>query len=174
MKKMIVERVGNIIRNKEKLEQVLQVKISNRGKEVYIEGEPLEEYEAETVLSALDFGFKMEIALLVKERELAFEKLSIKDFTKRKDLSVVRARVIGTKGKTLNTLTQLTDCFFAVRDNDLGIIGHPENMKMANEAVKSLIQGSKQSNVYAYLEEHQVLPVIDFGLKEVKKKKKKG
>lgn len=172
MRRIILERVGNIVKNKEKLEQVLHVKISNRGREFFLEGEPLEEYEAETVLEALNSGFKLEVALSIKERELAFEKLSIKDFTKRKDIRAVKARIIGTKGKTLNTLTQLTDCFFAIHDNELGIIGHPESMKLASEAVKILIQGSKQSNVYAYLEKHQAEPVIDFGLKDWKKKKK--
>lgn len=172
MKKLILEKPGNIIKNKEKLQEILPVEISHRGKELYIEGEPLEEYEAETVIQALDFGFPLEIAMMIKERELAFERISIKDFTKRKDLTSIRARIIGTKGKTLKTLTELTDCFFEVQNNEVGIVGHPEQMKIAQDAVASLIRGSKQANVYKFLERNQIQPVVDFGLKEPKAKKK--
>lgn len=168
MKKIISDKVGKIIREKNKLEEVLNVKISNRGKEIFIEGDPLDEYEAEKVLDAITFGFDIEIAVMIKEKELSLEILSIKDFTKRKDTKQVRARVIGTKGKTLKTLEELTDCFFEVRNNDVGIIGHPEKMKIAQEAVTSLIRGSKQSSVYKYLEKHRVIPVIDLGLKDKK------
>jgi KH domain-containing protein len=170
MKKLVLEKVGNIVKNKEKVKEVLGVDISHRGKELYIEGEPLEEYEAETVIRALDLGFTPEVALLIKERELALDILSIKDFTKRKDMASIKARIIGTKGKTLKTLTELTDCFFAVSNNEVGIIGHPEQMKLAQEAVASLIRGSKQANVYKFLEKHHIQPVVDLGLKEPKKK----
>ena len=170
MKKIILDKVGNIVKTKEKLGEVLGVNLAHRGKELYIEGEPLEEYEAETVIRALDFGFAPEVAFLIKERELALEILSIKDFTKRKDMASIKARIIGTKGKTLKTLTELTDCFFAVSNNEVGIIGHPEQMKMAQDAVASLIRGSKQANVYKFLEKHHIEPVVDLGLKEPKKK----
>jgi KH domain-containing protein len=171
MKKIILDKVGNIVKTKDKLGEVLGVNLAHRGKELYIEGEPLEEYEAETVVRALDFGFAPEVAFLIKQRELALEILSIKDFTKRKDMASIKARIIGTKGKTLRTLTELTDCYFAVSNNEVGIIGHPEQMKMAQDAVASLIRGSKQANVYKFLEKHHIQPVVDFGLKEVKKKK---
>lgn len=171
MKRIILERAGSVIKEKKKLEDALNVKISNRGKEVFIEGEPLEEYEAEKVIDALGFGFKIEIALMIKEKELSFEVINIKNFTKRKDTATIRARIIGTKGKTLKTLMELTDCFFEVRNNEVGIIGSPERMKIAQTTTISLIQGSKQASAYKYLEKHQIKPVIDLGLKEVKKKR---
>ncbi len=165
MKKIISNKVGSIIKEKEKLETALNVKISNRGKELFIDGSPVDEYEAEKVIEAINFGFKTEIAIMIKEKELSLEILSIKDFTKRKNMREVRGRVIGTKGKTLRTLAELTDCFFEARNNDLGIIGSPEKMKIAQEAVVSLIRGSKQSSVYKYLEKHHIKPINDLGLK---------
>jgi rRNA processing protein Krr1/Pno1 len=53
----------------------------------------------------------------------------------------------------------------------VGIIGNCENIRSVEEACKLLIKGSKHANVYAYLEKHRIEPVIDLGLKEVKKKK---
>lgn len=166
MKRILSEKVGIVIKEKEKLENALNIKISNRGKEISIVGMPLEEYEAGSVIDAITFGFDVEIALMIKERELVFEVLNIKDFTKRRDMRSIKARIIGTKGKTLKTLAELTDCFIEVRNNEVGIIGHPEKIKNAQDSVISLIRGSKQASVYKYLEKHQIKPVIDFGLKE--------
>ncbi len=165
MKKIIAEKVGHLVKEKTRLEEALHLKISNRGKEFHLDGDPLDEYEAEQVINAVNFGFKIEIALMIKEKELSFNILSIKDYTKRKDMAVIKARIIGTQGKTMKTLGELTDCFFEVHNNEVGIIGHPERMKIAQEAVINLIRGAKQANVYKYLEKHQVKPIIDLGLK---------
>ena len=166
MKKLIFEKLPRIIKNRKKLEEALNVKITNRGKEVFVEGEPLDEYAAEKVLDAIEIGFPLEIALSIKEDEMAFEIISIKDYTKRKDLGSIRARIIGKDGKTLRTLTNLTDCNFEIKGNVVGIIGYAEEIETAQNALISLIQGSKQANVYAYLEKHHPEPIIDLGLKE--------
>lgn len=173
MEILIVEKVPRIIKNRRRLEKELGVKISINGREVTVDGEAENEYFAEKVLSALDFGFPFSVALSVKTDEAIFEVLNIKDHTRQKDLERVRARIIGTKGKTLGTLLELTKCHFEVKDNFVGIIGDPELIKNAQEAVISIIRGAKQSNVYTFLERHQVKPVFDLGLKEPKKPKRK-
>src|SRR3972149_5028031 len=174
METIICEKFQRITKNRERLEKILRVKITNRGKEITIDGLPEDEYFAEKVLIALDFGFPFSIALLVKDEDNVFETLNIKDYTKKKDLEVVRARIIGTKGKTLRTLNELTKCYFELKDNQIGIIGEPEYIKNAQEGMMSLIRGAKWANVYAFLEKHQVKPIIDLGLKEPKKPKKKN
>ena len=166
MKKILVDKLPRIIKSKKKLEQILKVKITNRGKEVSISGRPEDEYIAEKVIDAINFGFPFTTAILIKEQGHVFEILRIKDYTRRHDLERVRARIIGKKGKTLQTLSQLTKCDFELKDNEVGIIGDPEHIENAQEAVISIIKGAKQSNVYSYLEKHQVKPVLDLGLKE--------
>lgn len=165
MKIIICEKLPRIIKNKKKLERELNVKITNRGKEVTINGTPKYEYIAEKVIDAINFGFPFPTALMIKE-DFIFETINIKNYTKRKDLKRIRARIIGTKGKTLKTLSNLTKCYFELKDNYIGIVGLPEYIKNAQEAVISIIQGSKQSNVYNYLEKHQVKEPIDLGLKK--------
>jgi ribosomal RNA assembly protein len=166
MKKIIVDKLPRITKSRKKLEQILKVKITNRGKEVSISGKPEDEYTAEKVIDAINFGFPFTSAILIKEQGFVLEILRIKDYTRRHDLERVRARIIGKKGKTLHTLSQLTRCNFELKDNEVGIIGDPEHIKNAQEAVISIIKGAKQSNVYSHLEKHQVKPVIDLGLKE--------
>ncbi|MFH1585164.1 MAG: KH domain-containing protein [archaeon] len=165
MKTLICEKIPRIIKNKARLEKKLNVKISNRGKEVFLDGSPEDEYVAEKVIDALEFGFPFSTALLLRDVDHMFEVLNIKDYTNRKDLNRVRARIIGAKGKTLSTLCQLTKCNFELKDNEVAIIGPAECMQNAQEAIISLIRGAKQANVYSTLERNQIKEPIDLGLK---------
>jgi len=166
MKKLIIDKLLRITKSRKKLEKKLNVKITNRGREIYLEGKPEDEFTAEKVIDALNFGFPFSTALLIKENECEFEIINIKDHTNRKDLKRIRGRLIGKKGKTLKTLCDLTKCHFELKDNTIGIIGAPENIENAQEAVISIIKGSKQGNVYSYLEKHQVKQIKDLGLKK--------
>lgn len=173
MKKLICEKAIRVIKGKQKLEKELNVRLSIRGKEIEIEGNPEDEYIAEKVIDALDLGFPFSIAILIKDENHMFESLYIKDYTKRKDLKTIKARIIGKKGGTLRTLSELTKCYFEVKDNRIGIIGNAEHIKNAQDAVIYILRGSKHSNVYSFLEKHQPEPIIDLGLK-FRKKKSKG
>ena len=166
MKKLISEKLPRILKNKKRLEKALKIKISNRGKEVFFEGNPLDEYVTEKILEAIDFGFPLSATFLIKDEDAIFEILNIKEHTTKKNFESIRARIIGKGGKTLKTLSELTDCHFEIKDNNVGIIGTPEKIQNAQNAVISLIKGSKQANVYSYLEKHHPEPVIDLGLKE--------
>ncbi len=165
MIKLLIEKLPRIIKNHKKLESELNVKISNRGKEIYIEGESEKEFNAEKVIMALDFGFPYSAAMDLAKGDAIFETINIKDHTKRHDLERVRARIIGKAGKTIKTLSDLTRCHIELKDNTVGIIGEPELIETATHAIISLIQGSKQGNVYAYLEKHQPKPEFDLGLR---------
>lgn len=165
MKTIIVEKIPQILENKKKLERELDIKITNKGEEIFVDGKPEDEYFAEKIIDALDFGFTLPKAILIKKEDFIFEILNIKDYTKRDDLKKVRARIIGKKGVTLKTLCELTNCHFELKDNFVGIIGSPENIRQTQEAIISIIRGSKQSNVYARLEKSNSESTRDLGLK---------
>lgn len=171
MESIISEKPEKIIRNKKKLENDLDVKITKKSGEIYIEGAPEDEYFARQVIEAINFGFPISISIMIKTENLTFDRINIKEHTKSKNLERIRARLIGKNGRTLKTLTELTDCHFEIKDNDVGIIGDPERIKNAHDAVVHLITGAKQANVYAYLEKHQPKPLLDLGLKREKDKK---
>ncbi len=166
MKTIFSEKIIRIIKNRKRLEKILDIKIMNKGKEIFLKGDPEKEYIAEKVIDALTFGFPFSIAISIKEQDFIFEIINIKDYAKKKNLERIRARIIGTKGKTLQTLNQLTQCHFELKDNQVGIIGSPENIENSQQAVISIIQGAKQSNVYSFLEKYKVKEIIDLGLKE--------
>jgi len=166
MKTIYSEKLPRILKNKKKLEKELNVKITNRGKEIYIKGKAEDEYIADQVITALNFGFLFQAAIAIKKQELMFEIINIKDYAKTNNFKRIRARIIGKSGKTLKTLCELTDCFIELNENQLGIIGKPEHMKITQEAIINLIKGSKQTNVYKFLEKHQLEPILDLGLKK--------
>lgn len=166
MKKIFSEKFLRIVKNKKKLEEKLNIKLTNRGKEISIEGDSLNEYIAEKVIEALNFGFPFSVSVLIKDEDFLFEILNIKDYTRGKDLERIRARIIGKKGKTLKTLSQLTNCNFELKDNQIGIIGDAENIENAQQAIVSIVRGSKQSNMYSFLEKHRPKPILDLGLKD--------
>jgi ribosomal RNA assembly protein len=170
MKILPYDENSKAIKSKTKLGELLNVKISLKKNELTIEGTPEEEYTAEKVLEALMFGFPITVALMIKDEDFSFEILNIKDYTTRKDLERIRARIIGTEGKTFRTLNQLTECYFEIKGNEIGIIGDAEYIKNAHEAVISIIHGSKQANVYSFLEKHHIQPILDLGLKKSKGK----
>lgn len=170
MQTIYSEKLPRILKNKKRLEKALELKITNRGKEVTISGTAKQEYVAEKVIDALNFGFPYSKAILIKEPNVILDILNIKDYTKRKDLSKIRARIIGKQGKTLKTISELTKCYFELKGNKIGLIGKAEHIKNAQQAIIYIIQGSKQSNVYNFLEKNQVKPTIDLGLKKTKEK----
>ena len=57
MEKIICEKPNRIIKNRKKLEGKLGIKITEKGKEITIHGSPEDEYIAEKVIEALEFGF---------------------------------------------------------------------------------------------------------------------
>jgi len=166
MKTILSEKILRILKNRKQLEKRLNVKITNRGKEIFIDGSPEEEYVAEKVIEAINFGFPFSVAMSIKDEDFIFEILNIKDYTKRKDLERIRARIIGKEGRTLKTLNQLTKCFFELKDNYVGIIADPEYLEQGQEAVIAVIRGAKHSNVYSRLEKYKKKPVFDLGLEE--------
>ena len=168
MKRIFSEKIIRIVKNKKKLQEVLNVKITNNGKDVFISGTPEEEYVAEKVILALNLGFPFSVALLIKEKNFLFEVLNIKDYTKNKNLKRIRSRIIGRNGRVLSTLSSLTKSYFEIKENKVGIISQPESIENCQNAIISIINGSKQSKVYSFLEKNQVKPILDYGLKSFK------
>jgi len=151
MEEIYCSRINEVIKNKDKLEKELSVKISVDGKKISVDGGGVDEYEARLVFDAIDFGFTVKQALLLKDEEMRFRKVHIKDYTKR-NLEDVKARIIGTKGKAKRTMEEISNCKILINDYDVGVIGYIEDVEHVVTAIIHVIRGSKQSNMYSYLE----------------------
>ena len=152
MQETYVENINQVLKNKKKLEKEFEVKISTKGKLVFVDGDAEKEYTALQAMQAINLDFSAEKALLLKKEGIILQSLNIKDITKKHDLKAIRARIIGKKGKTLRTLSNLTNCEISLKDNKLGIIGDTEEIEEAVQALTSIVQGSKQGHVYSRVE----------------------
>lgn len=167
---LIFDKTGSLRKAKAGLEKKLNVSIYIEGKKITIEGEPADEYEALIVLNAISFGFSPKKALLLTGEGIEFRKINIKDFTRRKNLQDVRARIIGAEGKTKHTIESITGCDIMIKNNEAGIIGPAEHIRDAVTAIANLAKGTKQANVYRFLERMNVArrEITDLGLKPEK------
>lgn len=146
------KRLNEIKREKKFLERTLKIKISIEGRKISFEGNPLNEYEASLVFDAINMGFSARTATLISDSDFVYEKLNIKHFTKKRNLELIRGRIIGTHGKTKNTLEQISGCVIKIKDSEIGIIGPAEKIQYAITAITNIIKGTKQNNAYKYLE----------------------
>lgn len=146
------QNLKEILNNKSMLEKELKVKIQNQGRNIFIVGKAENEYLCFRIIEAVNLGFSVDKALVLKDENIIFNILNIRDITRRKDLPRIKARIIGTQGKTKSNIQTLTDCIISIHDNQVGIIGEADYIQEAIIAIKCLIQGSKQGNVYARLE----------------------
>jgi len=152
MQTIIFQNFKELKRAKSELEKKLNVEIKIQAKRVEITGNSLEEYEASIVLDAISFGFSAKKALALKEESKIFRILNIKNFTRKKNLKEVRARIIGKEGKTKRTIENIAECEIIIKDNEIGIIGDAESIEKLITGITNLIKGTKQSNTYRYLE----------------------
>ena len=152
MTQIYVENPRKILREKKEIEKTLDIKFSIKENILQIQAQPEKDFIALEFFEALNLGFKIPDALLLKEEEIVFEKINIKDHTKRNDLAGVRGRIIGRHRKSLDTLENLTNCIIALKDNSIGIIGRKEDIEKANLALIRIIKGAKHSNIYSHLE----------------------
>ena len=80
--------------------------------------------------------------------------INIQDYSgkSRKKLDRLRGRVIGENGRSRRTIEDLSDTDVSVFGKTVAIIGEPENVAMARNAVDSLLAGSPHGSVYKWLE----------------------
>lgn len=154
VQEIYTEFIRKVIQNKAKLEKQLSIKITNKGKNLFISGKPENEFTAIQVIQAINLEFSITRALLLKDENTILQTVNIKDISKKHNLEEVRARIIGKQGRTLKTLTNLSNCFISIHDNQVGIIGDVDNIEDGIQAITSVIQGSKQGHVYGRLERH--------------------
>ena len=64
----------------------------------------------------------------------------------------IRARIIGTRGKTRRLIEELTGVDVSVMGHTVALVGPSFEMAIAREAVVMLLRGSEHATVYRFLE----------------------
>lgn len=115
---------------------------------------PLGALQARDILTAVARGFSPERAFSLFEENRYLEVMDISEYAGRSDSAIrrLKGRVIGEAGKTRKTIEQMTNTYVSVYGKTVALIGTPEQLEVAREAVGMLLMGSLHSAVYRFLE----------------------
>jgi ribosomal RNA assembly protein len=170
MRTIVVEKMNKIKKAVPKIESRIKVKILFKKESVVVKGSEMDEFLVEQIIRAVDFGFYIDDALLLKNDGFLLEFIDIKEHTRRKNFKDIRSRLIGTGGKARKTIENLTDSVIVINGNDVGVIVDSDHLDAVTQGIESIIQGSKHGNVFAYLEKQNIsrrkFDKEDLGLKE--------
>ncbi|HWG90244.1 MAG TPA: KH domain-containing protein [Candidatus Thermoplasmatota archaeon] len=157
-------RVGVLIgpegKTKQEIEDRSNVKIyidSESGEVTLDESkafEPIVALKVRDVVRALGRGFSPEHAFRLFQDDMYLEVLDLSDFVgkDKKDMERVRARLIGTNGKTRRTIEEDTGVNMAIFGKTVSVLGEINEVQAAREAVVMILEGAPHSAVYKFLE----------------------
>ncbi len=157
------DRVGCLIGTKGETRKTLQriagvkMRIDGEG-EVIIHDEraedPLMGLKMVEVVKAIGRGFPPEKAMRLFQDDEYLEILDIKEHvsSRANQIPRVRARLIGTGGKTRSIIEDLTGVEMVIYGNTVALIGDSVTLPVAKHAVELILRGSEHSTVYKYLE----------------------
>jgi ribosomal RNA assembly protein len=115
--------------------------------------DPVLALKARDIVQAMARGFSEERAFRLLDDDVYLEVLDIKDFARSKNrVAQVRARIIGTRGKTRRIIEELTAVDVSVWGHTVAMIGGSFEMAIARDAVIMLLRGSEHKTVYRFLE----------------------
>ena len=162
--KIPMRRIGVLIgengETKKKLEEATGVKVeidSEKG-EVTIDEKQAEDpsnaLTVQDIVKAIGRGFSEERAFRLLDDEIFLRMFDVRDFAGKnpKRVRQVRARLIGTGGKTRRLVEELTGVDVSIYGNTIGIIGDTVQLGVAERAVEMLLEGSKHAAVYRFME----------------------
>ncbi|MGE4275529.1 MAG: KH domain-containing protein, partial [Candidatus Methanomethylophilaceae archaeon] len=157
------DRVGSLIGVKGETRKMIQkvagvkMKIDSEGEVTIFDDkaeDPLMGLKLVEVVKAIGRGFTPEKAMRLFQDDEYLEIVDIKEFLggKGNQVSRIRARLIGTGGKTRSIIEDLTGVNMVIYGNTVAIMGDSISLPVAKHAVELILRGSEHSTVYKYLE----------------------
>jgi ribosomal RNA assembly protein len=158
-KERVAILIGKKGETKKELENRTKTKmiIDSKEGDIFLSGnDALSLFDVVEVIKAIGRGFNPDIAFLILKQDYVFELINMNDFAKTKNDTIrLKGRVIGSEGKSRDTIEELTETNISVYGKTIGIIGLQENVASARRAIESLLSGSPHSNVFRFLEKNK-------------------
>lgn len=106
------------------------------------------------IVKAIARGFSPERAYRLFNDDIYFESLDIREYVGNNPnrLAQVRARLIGTNGRTRGVIEELTNSQVSIFGNTVAIIGYDTEIATAHKALEMILHGSEHATVYKFLE----------------------
>lgn len=153
-KERVAVLIGSNGETKKKIEDETKtkLKVSSEG-EIEIEGESYQTWMTRQIVKAIGRGFSPEKAMYLLDEDYIYDIIELKDFAKNENqMTRLKGRVIGSNGKTRDTIEEFTGCFISVYGKTISIIGTVLEAQNAKKAIEMLLSGAKHATVYRLLE----------------------
>lgn len=120
---------------------------------IEIEGDAFAEYSARNVIYAYGRGFDCDTACMLTDNEYYFDSIDLGQLiSSDKRIKQVKARVIGENGKTRRYIEGVSSAKLSVYGETVSFIGTIEEIKEAETAVNTLIEGGTHRLAYTRME----------------------
>jgi ribosomal RNA assembly protein len=161
--KIPLDRIGVLIgqngETKKDIEDKTGIKFNVDSKQGEIEidenvDNPLMLIKIENIIRAIGRGFSPDHASRLISDYDDFFIFDIHDYV-GKNVSHIRrlkSRVIGREGKTKHVLERLTDSYISVYGHTISVIANINHMDVIKRALDMLMNGSRHSTVYRFVE----------------------
>ena len=145
------ERLKEIKRVKDIVEKRLKIRINFGDRFVEAEGEnSLTISLFEDFIKAINAGFPLEDALKIVTEDYIIREIDVEMYSGKKKSHKRRiiGRIVGREGSAKRTIEEMTNTKIIVTDRIVYILGFPEDVSIAAEAVEEILSGRKHSTAY--------------------------
>ena len=158
------DRIGALIGKSGKTKKLIEQKcsvnldIDSEGGEVIITTkkltEDIEPFKAVEIVSAIGRGFSPDNAMKLLSGENSLHIIDLREFVGKSpdQIERVKGRIIGEGGTARLNIENLTNALITVYGRTVAIIGEPNQLRLAVDAISSLSTGSMHGPVYSKLE----------------------
>ncbi len=148
-----------------------RIRIESGSGEIQIDDErvfePVLTLKVRDCVRAIGRGFSPEHAMRLFQDDTYLDIIDLTEFVgkSQKDLERVRARIIGTGGKTRRSIEEATGVHVSILGKTVGLIGEIAEVALSREAVEMILAGAAHGTVYKFLErKRKELRLHDMGL----------
>jgi len=158
------DRIGALIgksgKTKSKIEETCSVKldIGSKNGEVKVLSEVVDEqfrvFKALEIVTAIGRGFSPEKAMRLLKGENTLHVINLREFGGKSpdQIERIKGRIIGDGGKARINMENLSNANITVYGKTVSVIGEPTQLKLAIDAIESLLSGSMHGYVYKKIE----------------------
>ena len=158
------DRIGVLIgksgKIKSKIEKTCSVKleIDSENGEVKVFSDVVDEkfqtFKALEIITAVGRGFSPEKAMRLLKGENTLHVINLREFGGKtpEQMERIKGRIIGDSGKARVNMENLSNTNITVYGKTVAVIGEPTQLKLAIDAIESLLSGSMHGYVYKKIE----------------------
>ena len=158
------DRIGVLIGKSGKVKSQIETKcsvklqIDSESGETLVRGngkiEDIQPFKAMEIITAIGRGFSPETAMTLLKAENSLHIIDLREFVGKNQTQIerIKGRIIGEGGKARSNMENLSGSSISVYGRTVAIIGSPNQLKLAVDAISSLSSGSMHGSVYNKLE----------------------